>query len=181
MQVAIDVESLKRVPILAGLSAAQLRHLAELAEIEDFRAGELILEQGQMSQNLWIVLEGKCEIVKRLSGQSNTAEPTMLAVIEPNGHFGEMSFFQSAPHSASVRAQTDVRVYRLGRGRFEELVTLEPSAAYQLAFNTIESLAERVRRTSEWVAELMAANVAGPQVPEWRELRRKMFHDGWNL
>ena len=69
---------------------------------------------------------------------------------------------------------------------------------YDLAYNVVESVASRLRRMDDWVAELNAqlhpdangtvdGNTAGghmaegkDKLPEWRQFRNKLFV-GWNL
>jgi CRP-like cAMP-binding protein len=91
-----------------------------------------------------------------------------------------MSFFQPAPHSASVCAKTAAKLFRLPRARFDELLARDPAITSCLAANTISMLAERMRRMDDWVVELLAHKPADPRVPEWNELRRRVF-DGWKL
>ena len=43
----------------------------------------------------------------------------------------------------------------------------------------MRSLADRLRRMDEWVAELAAHNPPGERVPEWSAFRDKLFND-WN-
>ncbi len=65
-----------------------------------FCAGEYVIRQGDQSRDLWIVLEGQCEVVRRLKPEENPAndgESLVLAALEPFQHFGEMSFFHPAP------------------------------------------------------------------------------------
>ena len=73
-------------------------------QFEDFRPGEEILTEGLTYHSLWIILSGRCEVVK----SSNGGKPHRLAVLEPGCVFGEMSFLDTAPHSASVRTLSDV-------------------------------------------------------------------------
>jgi hypothetical protein len=60
----------------------------------------------------------------------------------------------------------------------------QPSAACRLATNTIDSLAERMRRMDEWVAELVRRENArgehAPPLPEWNELRKRLF-ESWTV
>ena len=57
-------------------------------------------------------------------------------------------------------------------------------AAYKLAYNIVESVANRLRRMDEWIAELSSdddKHADGEEKqPEWRKFRDKLFN-GWNL
>lgn len=176
----VDVGVLQKLPIFEGLSAAECAQIAEIAELVEFRPGQSIIEQGSESQLLWIVLEGACEVLMRFDGGGANHEPTLLAELGPRSNFGEMSFFHRAPHSASIRAKTAVKLLRIERAKFDELIPREGNAACKVALNTIESLAERLRRMGQWVAELTLEKPSLRREPEWNQLRAKVF-DGWKL
>ncbi len=170
----VSTEEMARLPIFAGMSAKEIEQLAKIAEIKSYRPDEVILDQGQNSQNLWVILEGKCQVVK-LAGADNS-HTVDLADLGPRDHFGEMSFFHAAPHSASVKAQTTVRVLRISRTDFDRLVELGCAAAYHLALNSVEQLADRLRRMDDWVTDLVANMNDNHQTEhEWSRFRDKLF------
>ncbi|MES1213554.1 MAG: cyclic nucleotide-binding domain-containing protein [Singulisphaera sp.] len=177
---AIDSTVLLHIPVFQGLSESQRQEVVRLGELKSLAPGDLLLRQGQTSQDLWVLLEGTCEVFKQLTSRPATAEPTLLAVLEPYSSIGEMSCFSPAPHSASVRAKSAARLFRLPRASFDDLMARNPAITSRLAANTIGSLAERMRHMDDWVVELLAHKPADPRIPEWSELRRRVF-DGWKL
>jgi len=169
----------KKIPIFREFSADEWERLLEIACVEEFSPGEVILAQGEQSQRLCVLLEGACEVFHHLA-ESNSSEPTTLATLEPFSNFGEMSFFHPAPHSASVRAKTAVKLLSIERSKYNALCQQESSAACKLALNTVASLAERLRRMDDWVDELVHRGQANQRIPEWNRLRATLF-DGWKL
>lgn len=186
----IGSDVLRKIPIFGRMNDTERRQLAEIGGTVSYAPGDVILRQGGNSQNLWVLLDGACEVVKDPDANQPRAKEVRLAVLGPFSNFGEMSFFHPAPHSASVRAQSTVKLLRIERADYEELVEEGASAAYKLSCNAIDSLAERLRRMDEWVAELLLANspeaepatdgVVAERVPEWSRFRDKLF-TGWNL
>lgn len=175
----ISQELFKQIPIFRGISPPEWERLLDIVEVKEFGPGELILSQGQRNQRLWVLLEGSCEVFHTLAGQP-PSEPTTLATLEPFANFGEMSFFHPAPHSASVRAKTAVKLLLIERAKYDALCKEQSSAACKLALNTVESLAERLRRMDDWVDELVHRGQANQRIPEWNRLRATLF-DGWKL
>ena len=122
----------------------------------------MIIRQGEKSRHLWVVAEGKCEVAKHVEipvgadGKQVSAETVVLAVLEPFSQFGEMSFFHPAPHSADVRAASDVKLFCISYGDYKDLIDEGVWAAYKLAHNAVDSLAQRLRRMDDWIAELLA-------------------------
>jgi CRP-like cAMP-binding protein len=178
MKAALAREHLQQIPLLRGLSEKACHALLEAAEAVEFQGGEQILIEGRQAPQLWILLQGACEVVKNLD--QHGGRPVVLATLEPFATFGEMSFFHPAPHSASVRAKTNVRLLRLTRAAFERVAEEHPGMAYKVALNTMSSLADRLRRMDQWVAELLAGKDGTARVQEWAKLREQLFN-GWML
>jgi CRP-like cAMP-binding protein len=174
------VKVLQQTPIFHGLNETECRQLADVAEVLGFAPGEVIIRQNENCRNLWIVLEGECEVVRYRQEDHKPEESIVLAKLEPYSHFGEMSFFHPAPHSANVRAASAVKLLCIARSDYDDLLDQGVSAGYKLAYNVVQSMADRLRRMDEWVAELASHGHPLHQVPEWSSFRDKLF-SGWNL
>lgn len=178
----LSAEVIGSIPIFQGLSVDEARALACIATTVEHNPGDLVLEQGKRSRQLWILLEGRCEVIKADEPDPTHPHPApfLLATLEPLQNFGEMSFFHSAAHSASVRAKSRVKLLRIERECFDEAARKSPLAAYKLMTNILASMAERLRRMDDWVADLMTQSAPNERVPEWNRLREQLFN-GWKL
>ncbi|MEJ2589133.1 MAG: cyclic nucleotide-binding domain-containing protein, partial [Deltaproteobacteria bacterium] len=95
---------------------------ADLAKyILSFKKGQTIFLEGEDSQDLYVLVSGKLDILK---GSHKIAE-----VSEEGAIFGEMSFLLEEARTASVKAGTDAKVIRIPReevpaflGKFPEVV-----------------------------------------------------------
>ncbi len=172
------VDVLRGIPILKNLNEDECRDLAEIAHVMTFNPGEVVLREGKQSQNLWVVLEGECEVFRK--DDEDPSREIILARLGRHENFGEMSFFHPAPHSASVRAKSEVKLFRLGRSGFDRLIEAGNTAAYKLAYNSVESLAGRLRRMDDWVARLVKQAEDGGRLHEWSHFRNKLFTK-WSL
>jgi CRP-like cAMP-binding protein len=173
------MQVLRSIPLFHGLNETECRQVAEVIQMHSFTAGELIIRQGESSRNLWVLLEGTCEVAKRLSLDDPDSESVVLATVEPHSHFGEMSFFHAAPHSADVRAKNNVKVLKISHVDYQDLIAEGVWAAYKLAYNVVIGLAERMRRMDDWLTDLMLRQKEAVNQPEWSEFREKLF-SGWN-
>ncbi|MBL9123238.1 MAG: cyclic nucleotide-binding domain-containing protein [Planctomycetaceae bacterium] len=176
----VSAEILGRIPIFRGLDETECRQLASIAEPEAYHPREYVLHEGQTSQRLWIVMAGSCEVLRQASSGDGGQKLLRLAVLEPHANFGEMSFFHPAPHSASVRAITPLELLAIRRERFDELMCGGSPAACKLAYNSVHSLADRIRQLDQWIIDRTRREDSGRKVEEWEEFRSKMF-GGWNL
>jgi CRP/FNR family transcriptional regulator, cyclic AMP receptor protein len=183
MSVTINLETLRRIPLLSGLNESEFRQIAEVLRPRQFETGDYIIRQAEQSRDIWIVTAGQCEVVRRLKlsdENHHPAESLVLAVLEPFNHFGEMSFFHPAPHSADVRARGPVELLQITHADYADMIQEGFWAAFKLAYNVVQQLAERLRRMDEWVAELANNPQAAANVPEWSRFRNKLF-DGWTV
>lgn len=180
MGVALALDMLKRIPLFAGLNDDEFKRLQDVASVATFEPGEYVLEQDQHSQHLWVLLEGRCEVIKTVDQGNNGQVPTVLAVLSENSNFGEMSFFHDAPHSAAVRAQTRVKLLHLTRACYDELVRSQSSLACKLTVNVVQIIAERLRRMDDWVVELKSQAAKTHSSADLARLREQLF-DTWQL
>ena len=173
---ALSQEVIRQIPLFQGLSEEEANQLVAISQVMHFQPGEVILRQGGRSRNLWVVLEGTCEVTRH----GTDGRDVVLATLEPYANFGEMSFFHAAPHSASVRAKSHVQLLRIGRNDYDRLVEQNSLAAYKLAYNTLDVLADRLRHMDQWVAQLLEEQSDGRMVCEWSQFRQTLFSE-WNL
>lgn len=104
-------------------------------------AGDQILHEGGKTGHLFVLLEGKLEVIKG---------DTVVAVLsEPGAVLGEMSVLLDQPHTATVRASVDSVVYE-----FDDAASFlreHPAVALLLA----QLLAQRLNVATTYLADLM--------------------------
>ena len=164
-------DSLANLRIFQGMEDAEREQLLALAQPVHVDAGEQIITQGKMVRNLWFILSGRCEVTRHTESgcQLNLAE------LGPHVQFGEMSFFDAAPHSADVVALTEMEMLRLTREDYDKLAAEGNPVAYKLALNALEQLANRLRRTDQWITELVCKENHQPTPSEWTSFRELIF------
>lgn len=74
-------------------------------ELKSYPAGTRLVTENELSRKMFIIKTGKVRVYKSYMGQKIT-----LAVLGEGEVFGELSFFDAAPRSASVDSLTDVEV-----------------------------------------------------------------------
>ena len=164
---------LARCPIFLEMSPDECQEVLDLARVETCRAGQTILHEGHLTQMLWIILRGRCEVVKT----ANDGHEQQLGVLERGALFGEMSFFHPAPHPASVRALSRVQLMSVSREKYGQLERSGSKAAYKIAASIARMLADRLRRMDEWTFQFVQLPGVADHHDEWREFRTKLYTD----
>lgn len=87
----------------------------------DVPEGTIFLEQGDLGRGLYIVLQGKAEVMRNDGGKL-----FKIAEIGPGDIVGEMALVNEAPVSATVRTTTSATLLFLAREIFSPLVANVP-------------------------------------------------------
>ena len=124
---------LKRIELFEKLTSEELMFVVHIAVEEHFDKGEMIMVENEMGDSLFIIIEGKVQIIK------GNKEIAVLGEREP---VGEMSIIDSTPRSASVRAVTDVRMLKIEREAFHNLM----AEHLGIALGIIKVLSQRLRQ-----------------------------------
>jgi CRP-like cAMP-binding protein len=124
---------LRGVPLFDGVSDRHLRRIAALGTLDEWQAGSTVVRKGEPGNACYIVLSGRAAVVM--------ARGRKGVPLEPGAVFGELALLDDAPRSASVLAETDVELFRLGRAPFAKLLRAEPAVCLAL----LRTLAARLR------------------------------------
>ena len=101
-------DRLRDTPLFGGLDDAQLDRLVELGEIVDLATDEVLIQEGDIADALYVVLDGELEVTKR-AGSSQIP----LAQVGPGSLQGEIAALEGGRRLASVRAMGPAEVLRL--------------------------------------------------------------------
>jgi CRP-like cAMP-binding protein len=134
-----NAKTLATVPLFTGFSARHLKRLAAEADELTFEPREAIVEEGMRGETLFVVLSGKAKVTR---GGRKVGE------VLPGDFFGELSALDGGPRSATVAAETPVRVLRLFRHTLLELVRDEPGLIMKLLDGVVRRLREVDRQLS---------------------------------
>lgn len=162
---------LTSLQIFNGLDEADAARICGDLRESEFKTGESILKEGNSVQLLWIILEGECVV----SRSCDVNDERVLALLNTGDVFGEMSFVRTAPHSASIRAVSEVKACCYRREDFQELLDDRPEAAWRITSNIAAVLAERLRRMDTWVCELVDSPSGDDHRDEWENFRSAVY------
>jgi CRP-like cAMP-binding protein len=113
--------------VLEGLSPEDVRELCRFALVMEIPAHKVVLREGLVERELYVVLCGRFEVV--MAGHK-------LAELGAGDVLGEVSFFQTpGERVATVRAVTPARVMVLERHFLERLLPDHPQLALRVLFN----------------------------------------------
>lgn len=128
------VLELRKVPLFTELSPADLQRVAGIAEERTYAVGDVIAGEGELGDEMHIVLTGTVAVVRGDAGS------TPVARRGPGDVVGEMAIITHSPRMASLVAEGDVRTLRIGYREFESMIRERPDVALAV----MRVLAERL-------------------------------------
>lgn len=134
-----------QIHIFAGLKPETLAFLEELAEAVACPEGHIIVREGELSNAFYVLEDGSVEIVKHL----DSSKPVVLAVLEAGDFFGEMSFLECRPRSASVRCQKAARLHCIRSTDLLRLFHHDPGQYAIIILNIARDLSRRLHALDE--------------------------------
>jgi CRP-like cAMP-binding protein len=127
---------LQSIPAFSACSAKQIAHIARLVEAIDLPAGDVVVQQGSVGQEAFILASGSAEVIR---------DGEVIATLSPGAHFGELSLLDPAPRNASVRMTAPGRVLSLSPRVFFTLLQDVPGLVESL----LTGLAQRAHADDE--------------------------------
>jgi CRP/FNR family transcriptional regulator/CRP/FNR family cyclic AMP-dependent transcriptional regulator len=127
------IDRLEEVSLFQGCSRRQLRHIARIAETFDAPPGMPLARTGEPGNQFFLILDGTARV---------EVSPEKHSQLHPGDYFGEMSLLDGEPRSATVIAETPMRVLVISRRNFNTLLGEVPG----LIQNILVTLSKRVRR-----------------------------------
>jgi len=156
---------LRQAPLFVALdneAAGALR--STMVEVKISRGDDLFVE-GDPGDRLYVIVDGKI----KLGTTSSDGRESLLAVLGPGEMFGELSLFDPGPRTATATAIVDSKVLALSHEDLGPWLNGRPAVSQEL----LKSLAQRLRRTNEALADLVFSDVPGRVAKALLELSEK--------
>ncbi len=150
VETAVDAElELSELDILTRLAPADVDLLRSHLTAGRYRAGEVIVSEGEPADRLYLITRGRAEISVAVgSGRRR------LGTIEAGNLFGELALFSGGNRTADVIALGEVRCWVLARTDLDRLGETDPRLQIELLTLVGQALAERLRRANAEIRAL---------------------------
>ncbi len=142
-EIVASVDVLRHSPLFEGMSYPESLKILSLSTQKMFQPGDVVLQEGDASDNLYVVQAGELAIYR---GQE------ILAVLGVGDYVGEMGLYDGQPISATVVAQKETSCLVINGADFLTLMRQSPDIGYKIQHNLVRVLIQRLRDTSHALA-----------------------------
>lgn len=145
--VAFAAQVLRSSELADGLSPEQLAQLAGIGEVRSYGPGDLICDEHERSDELYLVETGTVEVWLDPSSIGDDAgEPRKIAALQAGQTCGELALLDGGVRSAQLRAGSQgVKVLAFSRNDLLALCEADTAIGYRLMRNLAGALALRLR------------------------------------
>jgi CRP-like cAMP-binding protein len=134
------LERLRGLSLFSDLTLPELAIVDALLHKRDYLAGEVIFDEGEVGQTVYILLEGEVTICRQ--GRPDTGQ---LARLGPGEFFGELGLLDDSVRTAQALAATDCRLLVLFRDDFNGLMDSHLRIAHKIGRQLLRHLGLRLR------------------------------------
>lgn len=140
----VTAKDIEKISLFKSLNDAELAILASVMTGDTFPEGHVVYRENETGCScVYIIKRGKVDVLK----MNTDGDPLTLAVLKMGNFFGEFSFFDRKPHSAStVVSAPDTVVLSLQRPDFDRVAEAYPVIGYKVLVNIINEISAVIRK-----------------------------------
>jgi CRP-like cAMP-binding protein len=157
----MDDTQYRKIYLFQDLDPGEIRQVLSLTTPRKYAAGEVIIQEGEPGDSLFIMESGEVEITKQLTlalDEDTPKERVMIRLKAENYiYFGEMAILEHETRSATVTALTDSTLLELQQKDFLELLTQHPDMGVKLLLRLAQVLSRHLRKSNQDVVKLTTA------------------------
>lgn len=126
------LDALARVKLFSACSKKDLGVLSRVSDEVDLPAGTTLVKEGTTGHEFYLILDGTASV------RRNNKK---IASLGAGQYFGEMALLDRGPRSATVVADSDIKVLVIGQREFNGVLDEVPGLAHKL----LTGMAARLR------------------------------------
>lgn len=148
-------EQIRSHAVFDGLSEDEIRRALSYFTSIELNAGEFLVNEGHDSNELYLVLSGRLEVIRRSEPKSGHSFPWFseaefrIATVTTGDALGELSFVRGANRSASVRCTQRAGLLSLSPGQYELLEQHNSRWTSQMMKNLLGMTGKKLKQTTD--------------------------------
>lgn len=160
------VNWLKKTEIFASLQGRELSLIESSCDVCHFNQGDTIINEGDYSSSLYLIVSGKIHVVKTDKWEGDT----LIAELVEGDLIGELEFFTEGSFNHSFKAVTDVSLVKFPSDdkSYSDLLKENPEISALILYQFLKVFSSRLRKANILVKDNSALVT---------ELKRQVYGD----
>ncbi len=130
------IDILKQINLFSSLSEKELSELAIVAHISHYHKDSIVFTQGEMSENLMILIDGVVSVYKH----DSKGNEVVIGYFNRYSLLAEAAILRKIPIPSSARFQTDGSILKISLDGFERFLLSHSRLSYEM----IQSLLKKI-------------------------------------
>lgn len=158
-----DALFLKDIALFKDLPDNKLSKLMTILRKVTFVENQIIMQEGDVGDTMYIILDGTVEVAKSLvigSGDDESVEKNKVFTRLSGEHhavFGEIALLEESQRTATIKAVTDCVMYEMKKNDFLALAEKDYELGYRIVLNLARIVSARLRKADEDTVKLSTA------------------------
>ena len=158
-----EIALLRETELFRDLTDGQIGKILKIARQVIFPEGEVIMQEGEEGNRMYIILEGRVEVVKSLvigdPDEEANEKNKVITRLDASDHavFGEIALVGAMKRTATIKTVTKCRFYEIEREQFLGLTEGDHELGYRFFLNLARIVGTRLRKADEDTIKLTTA------------------------
>lgn len=167
-------ELVENIALFKNFSKKDRKKICEMCKLIKFKEGQIIFNEGERDDSLYIILNGRVKILK-----SRTDKNILLAELNKGDFFGEMEILHPSRsgRTASAVASSDAELLKITKQEIDKAIKNSRLYAFKLVHFFAKVLCERLRRMDEAYTQLFLEEKGENKIDELKRFREKLIKE----
>lgn len=122
----------------------------------EFAPGDRVLEEGEQSRDLYLVIQGTVRINKQIDLKDDRHIRPEFGELHAGDVFGELNLFDEMPRSATVEALTELKAAKIDGAALTQFLEDHPELGYQLLKEIFINITRLLRKTDQRLMQIFS-------------------------
>ncbi|MBE9536875.1 MAG: cyclic nucleotide-binding domain-containing protein [Proteobacteria bacterium] len=140
-------EALKATPIFGKLKRSEIIAVERILHLRQYASGETIFSQGEPGIGMYVIVDGRVDILFEGSGQT-------IANLEEGDFFGEIALLTESPRTATARASENSKLMFFSQADLYNLINIKPKLGSVILMRLGKIIAKRLISSNDELQSL---------------------------
>ncbi len=150
---------LRQSDLFSDLNEIHLNLVLMVCEEINYVAGELIFEQGEPGNAIYIIARGDVDIFLQ---SENAGQEQYVTTLGAENTFGEVILVEESRRTASARSKSDAQLIRIPRNRLLKLCQDYPEIGFHIMYRIAAELARKLHSSNVNIREQLFPKTETP-------------------